>query len=71
MQVSENEISDAMADGMGGACLNCEERVREVEPDARNYKCEFCGEMEVYGLEELLMMGEIILTGEDMGGGVE
>jgi hypothetical protein len=71
MQVSENEISDAMADGMGGACLNCEERVREVEPDARKYKCEFCGEMKVYGFEELLMMGEVELTGCDGEGGAE
>ncbi len=71
MKVSEKEIAEAMSEGMGGACRSCEERVREVEPDARRYKCEYCGKLEVYGLEELLMMGEIILTGEDLGGGVE
>ena len=28
-----------------------------VEPDARRYECETCGAREVYGAEELLMMG--------------
>jgi len=28
-----------------------------VEPDARRYTCEGCGEPRVYGLQELLMMG--------------
>jgi hypothetical protein len=26
-----------------------------VEPDAREYECEACGEREVYGAQELLM----------------
>jgi Zn finger protein HypA/HybF involved in hydrogenase expression len=40
-----------------GFCLSCEEEHENVEPDARNYECEACGEMEVYGAEELILMG--------------
>ena len=28
-----------------------------VEPDARKYECDCCGEPKVYGAEELIMMG--------------
>ena len=38
-----------------GFCLACGAEVEGVEPDARNYKCECCGEKRVYGAEELLM----------------
>lgn len=40
-----------------GFCRACGEEAYGVEPDARNYPCESCGEHEVYGAEELLMMG--------------
>ena len=33
-----------------------------VEPDARSYECEGCGAAEVYGLEELMLMGELEIT---------
>jgi hypothetical protein len=36
-----------------GFCIRC---VEGVEPDARGYTCESCGEDGVYGAEELLMM---------------
>lgn len=39
-----------------GFCLACGEEVEGVEPDARRYKCEMCGESRVYGAEEVLMM---------------
>jgi hypothetical protein len=39
-----------------GFCINCGEEADECEPDARKYKCEHCGEKEVYGAEELLLM---------------
>ena len=43
-----------------GWCLNCgAHRYGETEPDARNYECETCGKNEVYGIEELLIMGLI------------
>lgn len=38
-----------------GFCLNCGEIADYVEPDAREYTCEACGENAVYGAEELLL----------------
>lgn len=40
-----------------GFCLACGEEQDGCEPDARQYECEACGEHEVYGAEEVLMMG--------------
>jgi len=41
----------------GGRCVACGAEAYGVEPDARGYVCEACGEAQVYGAEELLMMG--------------
>ena len=38
-----------------GFCVRCGSEAEGVEPDARRYECEACGEMGVYGAEELLM----------------
>jgi hypothetical protein len=38
-----------------GFCLACGEEADGCEPDAREYKCECCGEREVYGAAELLI----------------
>ncbi|HEY6018434.1 MAG TPA: hypothetical protein VIY48_00585 [Candidatus Paceibacterota bacterium] len=40
-----------------GFCLSCGEDIEGVEPDARYYRCEFCGEEMVFGAEECLLMG--------------
>lgn len=39
-----------------GFCLNCGEEAYEVEPDARRYPCECCGQRKVYGAQEILLM---------------
>ena len=39
-----------------GFCLTCGEPAYDCEPDARNYKCEACGAMDVFGAEEILML---------------
>lgn len=39
-----------------GFCLACGNEQEGCEPDARNYECESCGEKQVYGSDELLMM---------------
>ena len=39
-----------------GFCIACGEETDGCEPDARKYKCEFCGENKVYGAAELAMM---------------
>lgn len=38
-----------------GFCLACGADAEGVEPDARHYECESCGEKAVFGAEELLM----------------
>jgi hypothetical protein len=38
-----------------GICLCCGADAEGVEPDARKYECESCGEPGVYGAEELLL----------------
>ena len=38
-----------------GFCIACGEDADGCEPDAQKYKCEGCGEMAVYGAEELLL----------------
>jgi len=37
-----------------GFCIACGESAKGCEPDARNYKCEYCGKRMVFGAEELL-----------------
>lgn len=39
-----------------GFCVACGEENDGCEPDARRYKCEHCGERQVYGADELLIM---------------
>lgn len=60
--VSTEEMEQIMF-GMDspGWCLTCGEEVDGVEPDARKYLCECCGERKVYGMEELLTMGLLII----------
>jgi len=38
-----------------GFCVCCGAEADGVEPDARRYECEACGEKGVYGAEELFM----------------
>jgi hypothetical protein len=58
-------ISDVQ-ESCNGGCLACGEiQYGEVEPDARKYSCESCGANQVYGLEELVMMGAITLSDSD------
>jgi predicted amidophosphoribosyltransferase len=37
-----------------GICISCGEDADGCEPDARQYKCESCGQHAVYGPAELL-----------------
>lgn len=60
-ELSEKEMNAVMFEGGTGWCLHCGEPVDGVEPDARKYVCEVCNLPKVYGLEELLMMGLVVL----------
>ena len=39
-----------------GVCMACGESADGCEPDARKYECDMCGERQVYGAEECLLM---------------
>jgi hypothetical protein len=57
-KVSLEQVMQAIEDGeYAGFCLACGAEHYGVEPDARKYECEECGEPQVYGAEEILMMG--------------
>jgi predicted RNA-binding Zn-ribbon protein involved in translation (DUF1610 family) len=57
-------------DEFAGRCLACGAEAFGVEPDARRYECEECGENMVYGLAELLIIGRIEFSEEhDSGSG--
>jgi len=49
-------------DGTLGGCRKCGEQQSGCEPDARGYECDSCGARAVYGLEELMIMGELELV---------
>ena len=50
-------ILDAVKeDSNTGFCIACGADAWGVEPDAREYHCQACGEFKVYGAEELLLM---------------
>jgi hypothetical protein len=42
-----------------GFCLACGNEQYGCEPDARRYRCEACGEKQVYGASELVFMGRV------------
>jgi len=57
-KVTLQQVMDAIAaDDCLGFCLACGAEAYNVEPDARKYTCESCGKAQVYGAEELLIMG--------------
>jgi hypothetical protein len=43
-----------------GFCLYCGQESEGYEPDARNCECEYCGQPQVFGAEELLIMGKYV-----------
>jgi hypothetical protein len=64
IEISESRIQAVMFGGEYGLgyCLACGAEHYECEPDARNYTCDDCGLEQVFGLEELIMMGRITIT---------
>lgn len=60
--ITEDRVLDACERHMStldnpGFCLACGEDAEGCEPDARGYRCEYCGQRKVYGAEECLLMG--------------
>lgn len=58
MKINLDDVMAAIErDDGSGFCLACGEEAYGVEPDARNYRCASCGELEVFGAEEILICG--------------
>jgi len=53
-----DQIEEAMENGIG-FCVACGSERACCEPDACNYECEECGKRQVFGAEELLVMGAV------------
>jgi len=53
------EQIQAADDDQAGFCLACGNMQFNCEPDARNYRCEACGEKRVFGAAELVFMGHV------------
>lgn len=49
-------LEAAQDDEYKGYCVACGAEHYGIEPDARRYKCEECGQHKVYGAEEMLLM---------------
>ena len=59
IQLSEDEYL-RHRDDYDGCCAACGEwTIGGVEPDAQNYECDACGIDQVFGAEQLLLMGKI------------
>jgi len=56
MEILESALRESLF-GMRsiGFCMACGEEHDHVEPDAKNYECNSCGEMEVCGVTYLYM----------------
>lgn len=55
--VIDDDFKNAVWADNAGMCVACGDFQDGCEPDAREYKCDSCGERRVYGLEELVLMG--------------
>jgi len=59
MRIDLDDVMQAIVtDEPAGFCTACGAEAYCVEPDARRYRCEECGELKVYGAQELLFMLE-------------
>ena len=64
MKISMEEYQACSEEYMG-YCLDCQDfTAHQVEPDARNYECPKCGELRVFGAEEAMMMGDVVIAEE-------
>ena len=53
--VPRDRVFEIVEEGDEGFCLSCGAEADGVEPDARGYRCDVCGNKAVYGAEELLL----------------
>lgn len=58
IKMTEETYNEMLEDNCG-MCINCHNERDGIEPDAREYHCGECNSEGVYGLKELLLMGEL------------
>lgn len=51
--IDATRVADAIHGDLLGICIACGEDAYGVEPDARRYECDVCGERKVYGASEI------------------
>jgi hypothetical protein len=51
----EEIMAAAVRNDCTGFCVSCGFEQGGCEPDARNYECENCGSLRVFGAEQLLL----------------
>jgi hypothetical protein len=55
-QILKRTMALAGEDDNMGICFECGNEQGGCEPDARKYECENCGQMAVFGAEEIIIM---------------
>lgn len=60
--MSEEEFVLLKDNANVGICTNCHEQQYDVEPDAGPIMCESCGAKKMYGIETLIVMGQIRIS---------
>ena len=55
-----DEIEEYICDGTVGICIKCCNIQWGVEPDAKGYCCDECGENSVMGIEEAIIEIELM-----------
>lgn len=54
-RIEQGARESMFGEDMCGVCIACGEEAYGVEPDAEEYRCEACGQMKVYGWEQVLL----------------
>ncbi|MCP4914517.1 MAG: hypothetical protein GY909_15485 [Oligoflexia bacterium] len=57
-----HSLYDELSNSYQGICKSCKCVQGSTEPDACNYECESCGKNEVFGLEELVLQGDLYIV---------
>ncbi len=52
----------SLVDSYQGICTSCLSTKDSCEPDAERYQCDNCDKHQVYGTEQLLIMGLLQIT---------
>jgi len=67
VKLTQQEVQ-GMMNFSEGICIECgEPTCGPVEPDAEGYECGCCGENEVCGIDQAILLGYVDITGDGDG----